>query len=294
MKELHGTGVALVTPFKSNSEVDYLALEKLVKHTLDGKVDYLVALGTTGETACLNTAEQQKIVEVIKQSNQERVPLVLGMGGNNTHALVDALQKTDLAGITAILSASPYYNKPTQEGIYQHYKLLSEISPLPIILYNVPGRTASNITAETTLRLANDFNNIIGIKEASADLDQVMEIIQQKPNEFLLISGEDGLTFPIIACGGEGVISVVANAFPKAFSEMVRLTKAEKLSEARGLHYKLKPLIDYLFAEGNPGGIKAALNELDICESNLRLPLWPISKSLESKIIDQVRKVGNL
>jgi 4-hydroxy-tetrahydrodipicolinate synthase len=219
------------------------------------------------------------------------LPIVLGIGGNNTAAVVKELKSRDLEGVTAILSASPYYNKPTQEGIYRHYEALSKASDLPIILYNVPGRTASNITARTTLRLANDFENIIGIKEASADMDQVMEIIKHKADDFLMISGEDGLTLPIIACGGVGVISVVANAFPGDFSKMVQFTKEGKLGEARRIHYRLMDFISMLFAEGNPGGIKAALKAMDICEDHLRLPLVTVSEDLEESIKQTVNNL---
>lgn len=292
MKKFIGTGVAMVTPFNSKEEVDYDALERLVNHLSEGEVEYLVALGTTAETATLSAEEKNKVLAHIQSVNSKNLPIVLGMGGNNTAALVEAIQKTDLSNVDAILSASPYYNKPTQEGIYQHYKKVAESTDKPIILYNVPGRTASNITAETTLRLANDFDNIIGIKEASANMDQVMAIIQDKPKDFLVISGEDGLTFPIVACGGAGVISVVANAYPKIFSDMVRKTLDGNLNEGRKLHYQLKKFIDLLFAEGNPGGIKAALKVLNICEDNLRLPLWKISSQLKTKIEEEIKQIG--
>lgn len=290
-KAFEGTGVALVTPFNEDKSVDFEGLSKLVNHVIDGGLDYLVVLGTTGETATLSVEEQDAVVAKVIEVNRGRLPIVLGMGGNNTAALIDKLAVTNLEGIDALLSASPYYNKPTQEGIYQHYKALAESTDLPIILYNVPGRTASNISAETTLRLANDFDNIIAIKEASADMDQVMKIIQDKPDNFKVISGEDGLTFPITCCGGSGVISVVANAFPKEFSDMVNLTLDENIKEARSLHYRLKDFIDLLFAEGNPGGVKAALDVLGICKAHMRLPLWPVSEDLKSKIADKVREI---
>src|SRR5690554_333245 len=292
MEKFVGTGVAMVTPFDGSGAVDYKALEKLVKHLSEGEVEYLVVLGTTAETATLTAEEQSKVLTHVQSANYKKLPIVLGMGGNNTAALVDSIKNTDLSGVDAILSASPYYNKPTQEGIYQHYKAVAESTDKPIILYNVPGRTASNISAETTLRLANDFDNIIGIKEASADMDQVMAIIQDKPKDFLVISGEDGLTFPIVACGGKGVISVVANAYPKIFSDMVRATLNGEIENGREKHYQLKKFIDLLFAEGNPGGIKAALQVLGICEDNLRLPLWKVSDELKTKLQAAIKEIA--
>lgn len=284
IKSLEGVGVAMVTPFLEDKSVDYQGLEKLTKHLIDDGADYLVVQGTTGESATLNQEEKEKVLAKVKEVNDEKLPIVLGIGGNNTHAVCEQIKSADLEGVSAILSASPYYNKPTQEGIYQHYKALAECSPLPIVLYNVPGRTASNITARTTLRLANDFENIIGIKEASADMDQVMEIIQHKADDFMLISGEDGLTFPIIACGGVGVISVVSNAFPGDFSRMVKATRSGNLEEARLIHYRLLDLISMLFAEGNPAGIKSALKAMEICDDHLRLPLVPVSSELSDSI----------
>ena len=292
MEVLKGTGVAMVTPFKENKEVDHSALKNLVEHLIQGGVEYLVVLGTTGETATLSAQEQKAVIETVISANQKRLPLVLGMGGNNTAALKEQLNQTDLSDFTAILSASPYYNKPSQEGIYQHYKALAETTDKPIILYNVPGRTASNISAKTCLRLAHDFENIIGVKEASADLDQVMAIIQYKPEDFIVISGEDGLTFPIVACGGAGVISVVANAYPHQFSEMVRLTLNGKIDPARSIHYSLKKMIDLLFQEGNPGGIKAALANMQLCEDKLRMPLWPVSEELKEKIKSEMNLIA--
>lgn len=284
MKRLEGTGVALVTPFKKDQTVDFDGLEKLVNHVIDGGLDYLVVLGTTAETATLEAEERDAVLAHIKKVNNNRLPIVLGIGGNNTAAIIKEFERVDFSGVSAILSASPYYNKPTQEGIYQHYKLLVEKAPLPILLYNVPGRTASNVTAETTLRLANDCKNIIGIKEASADLQQVMQIIKNRPNGFLVISGEDALTFPIITCGGEGVISVVANSQPKLFSEMVSASRNGDLELAKNRHYQLIDFINLLFQEGNPGGIKAALKLQSICGDSMRLPLVAVSENLEKKL----------
>jgi|SRR5690554_3090416 len=293
MKALKGTGVAMVTPFLKNGDVDYKGLARLVKHLSDGMVEYLVVMGTTAESATLSASEQLEVLEFVQKNNKKSLPIVLGMGGNNTAALLEKLKNSDLSKVDALLSASPHYNKPSQEGIYQHYKALAEATDKPIILYNVPGRTASNITAATTLRLANDFSNIIGIKEASADMDQVMEIIEKKPESFLVISGEDGLTFPIITCGGDGVISVVANAYPQKFSDMVRATVKGDLEKGRKLHYQLKSFTDLLFAEGNPAGVKAALAHLEICENNLRLPLWKVSDQLNAEIKLKIESIGN-
>ncbi len=289
MKELMGTGVALVTPFKSDKKIDFEALNSLVEHVIEGGVNYLVVLGTTGESATLTELEQVEVLEAVKQVNKNRLPIVLGIGGNNTEKLVDDFKRFDLNGVSVILSASPSYNKPTQEGIYQHFKRLSEISPLPIILYNVPGRTASNMTANTTLRLANDFANIVAVKEASADMDQVMAIIKNKPEGFLLISGEDGLTYPIIAGGGAGVISVVANSQPKLFSSMVEEALNGNFTSAKVKHYKIMDFINLLFEQGNPGGVKAALKHQEICGDTLRLPLLNINAELENKIKESLK-----
>jgi len=292
MKSLEGVGVAMVTPFDGNGNVDYNGLSSLTKHLIDNGADYLVVQGTTGESATLNSDEKKEVLRKVKEVNDGQLPIVLGIGGNNTAAVIENIQSAELEGVSAILSASPYYNKPTQEGIYQHYKALAAVSPLPIILYNVPGRTASNISTDTTLRLARDFDKIIAIKEASADMDQVMEIIEKKPDEFMMISGEDALTLAITACGGVGVISVVANAYPKQFSEMVSSVRSGDLVTARTKHYLLLEFINLLFAEGNPGGIKSALKSKGICDDYLRLPLWPVSEQLAAKIAAKVKEIG--
>lgn len=268
-----GTGVAIVTPFTKTGEVDYEALTKLIEHLIKGKVEYLVVLGTTGETATLTSEEKDKVVAHVIKTTKNRVPLVLGVGGNNTMELVKKMKTTDLSAFSAILSVSPYYNKPSQEGIYQHYKAISKASPLPIILYNVPGRTASNIAWNTTIRLAKEFKNIIAIKEASGNIEQCMKIIKNRPANFLVISGDDNLTLPLIACGGNGVISVVANGYPKDFSDMVRAALKHDLKTAQKLHYKLVDITDQLFADGNPGGIKALLHLKNITKPYVRLPL---------------------
>ncbi|MCB0402233.1 MAG: 4-hydroxy-tetrahydrodipicolinate synthase [Flavobacteriales bacterium] len=284
MTKFKGTGVAIVTPFQQDKSVDYNALNRLVEHLISGGVEYLVVQGTTGESVTLTKEEKAATLQFIKEVNNGRVPLVLGVGGNCTATVVETLKNLDPSGLDAILSVSPYYNKPTQEGIYQHYKAVSEASPLPIILYNVPGRTSSNILAATTLRLANDFKNIIAIKEASGNLEQCMEIINNKPEGFLVISGDDALTLPFVASGGNGVISVIANAFPQGFSEMVRAALAGDMPKAQQLHYKYFSLIHYLFVEGNPAGIKTVLSELNITGVDVRLPLVNVSEQTKNKI----------
>ena len=280
-----GTGVALVTPFKKDKSIDKKSIVRIVNHIIEGGAEYIVVLGTTGESVTLTKEEKQHVVSLVIQTVNKRVPIVMGLGGNNTQEIINAMNHpSDFKGIDALLSVSPYYNKPNQEGIYQHYKALAKVSRLPIILYNVPGRTGSNISAETTLRLAREFKNIIGIKEASGNLEQAMKIIKNKPSSFKVISGDDSLTLPMIACGAEGVISVVANAFPKDFSEMVRQTLAGNLPKARTLHYKLTDITEQLFADGNPGGIKAALEILDLCKAYVRLPLMPINAETRKKL----------
>jgi 4-hydroxy-tetrahydrodipicolinate synthase len=284
-----GTGVAIVTPFNKDSSIDYKSLGKLVDFIIKGGVEYIVVLGTTGESVTLSKEEKQSIITHVIENVNKRVPIVLGLGGNNTQEIVNSLKKTaDFSHVDALLSVSPYYNKPNQRGIYQHYKAISEVSPLPIILYNVPGRTASNLTAETTLKLANDFKNIIAIKEASGNLEQCMKIIKNKPKDFSVISGDDMLTLPMIAAGADGVISVVANAFPKDFSEMTRQILAGNVKEAQELHYKLTDIIEQLFADGNPAGIKAVLEMMKICTANVRLPLVKINKATQNALTEMV------
>jgi len=284
MRSFIGTGVALITPFKKDFSVDVLALQRIVNHCIDGGIDYLVVLGTTAETATLSESEQALVIKTVVETNNKRVPLVLGMGGNNTYHLCEKLKSEDLSAFDAILSVSPYYNKPTQEGIYQHYKALSEVSPLPIILYNVPGRTASNMLPSTVLRLANEFENIIGIKEASGDLVQVMKIIQNKPKDFLVISGDDIITLPMILGGGVGVISVIGQAFPEKFSKMVQLGLRNEVLEANKIHYEMINIIDMIFEQGNPAGIKSVFKALDICEEIVRLPLVSVNEDLANRI----------
>lgn len=283
-RKFAGVGVALVTPFTKDKIVDLVGLDLLVNHVISGGVNYLVVLGTTGESVTLTKEEKKKVVAQVIKSNNGRLPVVIGIGGNNTQELIDTIKETDFTGIDAILSASPMYNKPTQEGIYQHYKALAKVSPKPIILYNVPGRTASNMSPETTIRLATDFKNIIGIKEASGNLEQAMKIYQGMPNGFYLISGDDALALPFVASGGEGVISVVANALPETFSSAIHLTLNNDAKSAQKDHYKVFDIINMLFEEGNPGGAKAALQILGICGADVRLPLWPISDNLYNRL----------
>lgn len=283
-ERLKGTGVAMVTPFDSSGKVDHRALARLTDHLVEGGVEYLVVLGTTGESATLDKEEKKEVIATVTRQNAGRLPVVIGIGGNNTSEVIDTIGSTDLEGIDAILSVSPYYNKPTQGGIYKHYEAISKSSPRPIILYNVPTRTSSNIAPDTTLALARDFKNIIAIKEASPDITQSMRLIQHKPQDFLVISGDDALTFPFIACGGNGVISVVANVYPKQFSAMVRHALKGEVTAGRKIHYALLDIIDQLFVEGNPGGAKAALHQLEICEENLRLPLVPVGEVTRKKM----------
>ena len=281
---LKGTGVALVTPFKENLEIDFNALEKLINYDINNGCEYLVTLGTTGETPTLDADEKNALIHFTYEVVKDRVPIVVGIGGNNTKEVCKNLQEYPLHKAVAVLSASPYYNKPSQEGIYQHYKTVAEASPKPVILYNVPGRTGSNIAATTTLRLAAEVENIAGIKEASGNMVQCMHILKDRPERFLVVSGDDHLTLPLIACGMDGVISVAANCFPKEFSEMVRLALHDDLNKARPLHYQCLEGNDLLFAENNPAGVKAFLTELGIIENVLRLPLVPLSNDLHKKV----------
>jgi 4-hydroxy-tetrahydrodipicolinate synthase len=293
MNKFHGTGVALVTPFKADGSVDYDGLKNLINYLVDGKVEYLVSLGTTGEASTLNKDEKKKIWEFTAEINNGRLPLVAGIGGNDTLAVAKDMAQFDIQGYDAILSASPYYNKPSQEGIYQHYKYLSESSPLPIFLYNVPGRTASNMTADTTCRLANDFKNIIGMKEASGSFDQFNQIMRDKPKEFLLISGDDPVALPMISLGAVGVISVIGNALPNQLSDMIRLCLRGDFATALPLHLNLIEFTRLMFAEGNPAGAKAALKQFGVCDDHLRLPLVKVSDSLREQIIEECKRIVN-
>ena len=289
MKKLIGTGVALITPFKDDFSVDVEGLKNVVEYNIENGINYLVALGTTAESATLSLDEKQVVIDTIISANKGRLPLVLGIGGNNTQEVIAEMKSRDLSAFTAILSVSPYYNKPTQEGIYQHFAAIAKAAPIPIILYNVPGRTASNVLPETVIRLANDFEKIVAIKEAAGDIVQAMRLISGCPKDFLVISGDDMVTLPMILAGGAGVISVIGEGFPKEFSKMVQLGLDKKAEEAYKIHYKLVPAIDYIFAEGNPAGIKAVFKSLGICGDTVRLPLVSVSDGLRSKIENFVK-----
>ncbi len=277
--KFRGTGVAMITPFHKQGTIDFTALERLIEHLIAGGVNYLVVQGTTAETATLSRDEKHALAEFVVEITNKRVPLVLGMGGNNTQDVINNIRMHSLEGYDAILSVTPYYIKPQQRGIYLHYKNIATVSPLPIIMYNVPGRTAVNMKPEITLQLANDFDNIIGIKEASGNIEQIMDIIRNKPKDFLVISGDDLLTLPLLGMGADGVISVIGNAYPKMFSEMVALGLKGEMKKAREIHYKLSDFIRSVFADGNPSGIKAALEIKEIISNNLRLPLVKIEKA---------------
>ena len=284
MKEIVGTGVALVTPFKDDLSVDHDALKRIVNYNIENGIDYLVISGTTGESVTITKQEKSDIISTIKTENNGRVPLVLGIGGNNTIQVAEEIRSTDLNGITAILSVSPYYSKPTQEGLYQHFKAISEACPIPIILYNVPGRTSKNMEPSTTLRLARDFKNIVAVKEAGNQVSQYLELLKNKPEDFLIISGDDDLALSVVLAGGSGVISVIGQAFPKEFSNMIRLGLQGKAKESYALHYSLMEIIGLIFSENNPAGIKAVLEALDLCKDSVRLPLVPATQELKSKI----------
>lgn len=290
MSAFVGTGVALVTPFKNDLSIDFEALERLVEDQIANGIDYLVVLGTTGEYSTLNKQEKEQVIDCIVKTNSNRLPLVLGIGGNNTMAVVEQLKTTDLSAFQAVLSVSPYYNKPSQEGIFQHFKLVAEASPLPIILYNVPGRTSSNILPETIARIANECDNVIGVKEAAGDIVQAMKLISLVPKDFKVISGDDMITLPMTLAGGAGVISVIGQGFPAEFSQMVKLGLEGNAKEAYQLHYRIAPSIDLIFAEGNPVGIKSLLEKKGICSKNVRLPLVNASEGLQAKIGDFVNK----
>jgi 4-hydroxy-tetrahydrodipicolinate synthase len=284
MNQFKGTGVAMVTPFKKDGSIDVPALKKLTDHLVDGGVDYLVVMGTTGETPVMDKEDRKLVLETILSTNGGRKPVVLGVGGNNTLDLCAQLDRMDTAGLSAILSVSPYYSKPTQNGLFEHYRALSEHSKLPIILYNVPGRTGSNLLPDTVMRIAFDCRNVIGIKEASGNMEQIMNIIKERPKDFLVISGDDSITMPLMAAGADGVISVVGNAFPNEWSAMVQHAVKGELQEARAIHYRLLELVQLLFVEGNPAGIKEVLSHLDICDHYLRLPLVPVSQLISERM----------
>jgi 4-hydroxy-tetrahydrodipicolinate synthase len=289
MQSLIGTGVALVTPFKKDFSIDIEALQRIVNFSIDGGVEYLVVMGTTAENATLSQAEKELVIQTVIDTNKGRLPLVLGVGGNNTLQIVEELKTRDFSAFEAILSVSPYYNKPTQEGIYQHFKAIAEVSPVPVILYNVPGRTSSNMLPSTVIRLANDFENVVAIKEAAGDVVQAMQLIKNAPKGFLVISGDDMIALPIVLAGGAGVISVIGQGFPKEFSEMIRLGLNKKVNEAFKTQYFLSDCIDMIFEQGNPAGIKQVFQALGIAENTVRLPLVSVDDSLANRLNEFVK-----
>jgi 4-hydroxy-tetrahydrodipicolinate synthase len=289
MQKFIGTGVALITPFKEDLSVDYVALVKLVNFNIENGTDYLVINGTTAESATISADEKTQIIALIVKTNASRVPLVLGIGGNNTLEVVKDIKTTDLGNIDGILSVVPYYSKPTQEGFYQHFKAIAAATEKPIILYNVPGRTAKNMEATTTIRLANDFKNIVGVKEAGNNMQQYLELLKNKPSDFLIISGDDDLALGIILAGGAGVISVIGQAYPKEFSTMINCGFEGKNKEGYAIHFKMMAIVDCIFEENNPAGIKTVLQELGICRNEVRLPLVKASLGLHEKITNFVK-----
>ncbi len=291
MNKFTGTGVAVITPFNNDGSIDFTSLKKTINYLTEGKVEYLVILGTTGESATLSSEEKQQVFSFVAENNPAKLPLVAGIGGNHTKNVIDNLKKFNLSGYDAILSVSPYYNKPNQNGLYQHYKALNDATALPIIMYNVPSRTGMNVTAETTLRIAADCKNIIANKEASGNFDQIMQIIKYKPAGFDVISGDDAIGLPMIACGAAGVISVVANAYPLIFSDMVRHCLKGDFESAKPLHYQLTDIINTMFAEGSPSGLKAYMSEMGICKNTFRLPVVGVSDELMGKIKSLMKQI---
>lgn len=293
MKEITGTGVALITPFTEENYVDFIALEKLVNYQIDQGIDYLVVLGTTAETATLTNDEKNQLIDKVITVNNQRIPLILGVGGNNTQVVTEELRQRDLSAFTGILSVSPYYNRPSQRGIYEHFKAVSKASPLPIILYNVPPRTGSNIEPDTVFQLAKDFDNIVAIKEASGNFEQGLELLRNKPKDFMIISGEDKLALPMTLGGGSGVISVIGQGLPADFSQMIDFGLEGKSKEAYSMFFKMMPIMDLIFEEGNPAGIKALFSSLKICDKHVRLPLVAASTELQLKIDNFINDYKN-
>lgn len=280
MKRFIGTGVAIITPFKNDSSIDFSALGRVIDHVIKGGVNYIVAMGTTGEASTLTKDEKQALISYVTEAIDSRIPLVVGIGGNNTQEVINAIRELELQGVDGILSVAPYYNKPSQRGLFEHFKAIATCSPLPVMIYNVPGRTSCNITSDTCLQLAHECENIVAVKEASGDISQIMRIIKGKPENFMVVSGDDALTIPIIAAGGSGVISVLANAYPAECSELVNNALKSNFKAARDIHFSFMEAIDLLFADGNPSGIKAFMSVLNLCKNNLRLPLVPVNKNV--------------
>ena len=293
-EKFRGTGVAIVTPFTQDSSIDWPSFEKVINHIIDGKCEYIVVLGTTGESATVHGKEKQEVFFFVNKINAGRVPIVAGIGGNDTHEVIEGFKTFDLTGYDAVLSVSPYYSKPNQEGLFQHYKALDAATPLPIIMYNVPSRTGMNVSGETQVRIANECKNVFATKEASGDFAQINYIIKNKPADFMVFSGDDPITLQMIADGAEGLISVVANAYPKDYAEMVRLCIAGRFNEALPLHLKYLDIIASMFAEGSPSGVKAYLSEMGLCGNHFRLPVWPVSEKHYSKIRELMKKVNSV
>jgi 4-hydroxy-tetrahydrodipicolinate synthase len=291
VKKFRGTGVAIVTPFKNDSSIDFAALGRVVNHVIAGGVNYIVVLGTTGESVTITKEEKKAIISYVIEVTDSRVPLVVGIGGNSTQEVINCVRHTNMCGIDGILSVAPYYNKPNQRGLIQHFKAIATSCPVPVIMYNVPGRTCSNITSETCIELANECDNIVAIKEASGDMAQIMRIIKGKPDNFSVISGDDMMTIPIIASGGSGIISVLANAFPAATNELVSHALKSNFKSAREIHLRYLEIIELLFTDGNPAGVKAMLNIMNICQNNLRLPLVPVNRTIYTRIQKAIEEV---
>jgi 4-hydroxy-tetrahydrodipicolinate synthase len=291
MKKFRGIGVAIVTPFKNDTSIDFAAMGKIIDHVINGGVNYIVLLGTTGESATLSKDEKSALTSYVTETVDKRVPIVLGIGGYSTNEVIGCIRKTNFEGIDAILSVVPYYNKPGQKGLFQHFRQISASSPVPVILYNVPSRTGANLLPETCLELAHDCENIVGIKEASGNLEQIMKILKDKPENFLVISGNDLDAMPVIASGGSGLISVLANAYPADWSEMVNQSLKSNFKVARELHYKYLEMIELLFADGSPSGVKAIMNNMGLCQNTLRLPLVPVNRSIAARISKAMEQI---
>ncbi|HNW57181.1 MAG TPA: 4-hydroxy-tetrahydrodipicolinate synthase [Bacteroidales bacterium] len=293
MKKFRGVGVAIVTPFKNDSSIDFAALGRLINHVIAGGVNYIVAMGTTGESPTLTKDEKKALVSYVVEIIDNRVPLVVGIGGNNTQDVINTVRHSNLTGVDGILSVAPYYNKPGQKGLFQHFKSIATCSPVPVIIYNIPGRTCCNVSADTCLELAHECENIVAVKESSGDLTQIMKIVKGKPESFGVISGDDMLTIPVIAAGGSGVISVLANAYPSQCSELVNQALKGNFKSARDIQFRFIEMTELLFVEGNPSGVKAILNAMSLCQNNLRLPLVPVSRAISAKIqkaIEEIKK----
>ena len=292
MKKFKGTGVAIVTPFKSDSSIDFAAFGRVINHVISGGVNYIVVMGTTGESATLSKEEKKAVISYVVEAIDSRVPVVVGIGGNNTQEIINSIRHSVLTGVDGILSVAPYYNKPSQKGLFQHFKAIATSSPLPFIIYNVPGRTSCNISSDTCLELAHACDNIVAIKEASGDISQIMRIIKGKPENFNVISGDDMMTIPVIAAGGTGVISVLANAFPAQTSELINHSLKNNFKSAREIQFRFLEMIELLFIDGNPSGVKAMLNIMNLCQNNLRLPLVPVSRPVYSRIQKAIEEVN--